>query len=55
MAANDIDPSKPIVCSCGSGMSATFDFASMQHAGLTNISLYDGSWSEYVRYFIPIT
>ena len=47
-----IDPAKPIINSCGGGVSATYNFAAMLSAGVSNIALYDGSWSEYVSSFI---
>jgi len=48
VADNGLDASKEIVCSCGSGISGSYAFTALKHAGITNISLYDGSWSEYV-------
>jgi thiosulfate/3-mercaptopyruvate sulfurtransferase len=47
-----LDASRHIVNSCGSGISASYAFSALKHAGLTNISLYDGAWSEYVRYYV---
>ena len=44
---NGIDISKPIISSCGGGISATYNFACLTSAGVKNIALYDGAWSEY--------
>lgn len=43
-----VDTTKTIVSSCGSGISGSYVYCAMKHAGLSKISLYDGSWSEYV-------
>ena len=38
---------KNIVCSCGSGVTASVIYVALERLGLKHISLYDGSWSEY--------
>lgn len=43
-----LDLSKPIVTYCNSGMQASYPFAALHSAGVTNVALYDGSMSEYV-------
>ena len=38
----------PVVCYCGSGVSATHNVLAMVHAGLPTPALYAGSWSEWI-------
>ena len=40
--------SRPIIGSCGSGMTACIPLFAAYRLGAKNISLYDGSWAEYV-------
>lgn len=47
VAAAGIDPAKPVVCSCGSGVSAVVIAMAMSRAGLDVQAIYDGSWSEW--------
>lgn len=42
-----IDVSKPIVCTCGSGVTASVVYFCAELLGCRQLSLYDGSWSEY--------
>jgi thiosulfate/3-mercaptopyruvate sulfurtransferase len=42
-----VDFSKPIVTSCGSGVSASVLALALATKGLTNVAVYDGSWTEY--------
>lgn len=42
-----IDLSKPVVTSCGSGVTAAVITLALQSLGHTENSLYDGSWSEW--------
>eukprot|EP00349_Pseudokeronopsis_sp_Brazil_P003757 CAMPEP_0202960728 /NCGR_PEP_ID=MMETSP1396-20130829/4880_1 /ASSEMBLY_ACC=CAM_ASM_000872 /TAXON_ID= /ORGANISM="Pseudokeronopsis sp., Strain Brazil" /LENGTH=87 /DNA_ID=CAMNT_0049680133 /DNA_START=572 /DNA_END=834 /DNA_ORIENTATION=- len=44
-----IDLSKPIVTNCNTGVTASIHLAILKSLGLQNISLYDGSWSEYSK------
>lgn len=46
-AAAGVDTSKPIVFTCGGGVMATLLQVAASNAGITNTTLYDGSWSEY--------
>jgi thiosulfate/3-mercaptopyruvate sulfurtransferase len=49
-----VDASKHIVNTCGAGISASYSLLAMKHAGFNNISLYDGSWAEYVRSLVNL-
>jgi thiosulfate/3-mercaptopyruvate sulfurtransferase len=43
-----IDPSKPIISSCGTGVTATVIDAALEHAGYGKAEdrkVYDGSWT----------
>ena len=42
-----IDTAKPVVTSCGSGVSATVLLLGLRLLGNTESALYDGSWSEW--------
>ncbi len=42
-----IDLTKPVVTSCGSGITAAVLSLALQSIGHKNNSLYDGSWSEW--------
>lgn len=42
-----IDLSKPIVTSCGSGVTASTLALALQIAGARDVALYDGSWTEW--------
>jgi thiosulfate/3-mercaptopyruvate sulfurtransferase len=46
-AAAGIDGARPVVTSCGSGVSACILTLGMQLAGLPPAAVYDGSWSEW--------
>ena len=46
-AALGVDGSKPVVTSCGSGVSACMVTLAMTRAGLPQGAVYDGSWSEW--------
>lgn len=39
---------KPVICYCGSGVSAAHNVLAMTHAGLEEPALYVGSWSEWI-------
>ena len=38
----------PVVCYCGSGVTACHNILAMKHAGLAVPALYGGSWSEWI-------
>jgi thiosulfate/3-mercaptopyruvate sulfurtransferase len=42
-----VDPDKPIVTSCGSGVSALVLTLALYRLGVRGTALYDGSWSEW--------
>ena len=42
-----IDLNKPVVTTCGSGVTAAIITLALETTGHTNHSLYDGSWSEW--------
>lgn len=45
--SSDLDLSKPVITSCGSGITASILFLALDMIGHRNISLYDGSWVEW--------
>ena len=45
--AAGIDMSKPIITSCGSGITAAVLGLALERAGHSSWSLYDGSWAEW--------
>lgn len=50
-----VDPSRPVVTSCGSGVTAAIGLLALQRIGLKSLALYDGSWAEWgTRTDLPI-
>jgi thiosulfate/3-mercaptopyruvate sulfurtransferase len=47
MAEAGIDPAKPVICSCGSGVSAAIIAMALSRAGVPVEGVYDGSWAEW--------
>ena len=47
LAAAGVDGSRPVVTSCGSGVTATILTLAMTEAGLPAGAVYDGSWTEW--------
>lgn len=50
-----IDLDKPIITTCGSGITAAGLAFLMESCGAKNVSLYDGSWAEYGASKAPVT
>ncbi|WP_433966040.1 sulfurtransferase [Tunturiibacter gelidiferens] len=48
-AAKKIDLQQPITTTCGSGVTAAVIALGLELAGAKDVSLYDGSWSEYAQ------
>jgi thiosulfate/3-mercaptopyruvate sulfurtransferase len=46
-AAAGVDPEKPIVTSCGSGVTAAILSLGLETIGARDVALYDGSWAEW--------
>ncbi|EZP68526.1 3-mercaptopyruvate sulfurtransferase [Sphingomonas paucimobilis] len=42
-----VDFDRPVITSCGSGVTAAILLAGLELLGKTDVSLYDGSWSEW--------
>ncbi len=47
LAQAGADGSRPVIASCGSGVSATVITMALRRAGLDRGAVYDGSWSEW--------
>jgi len=46
-AARGVDPDKPVVTTCGSGITAAIDLLALVAIGAKDTALYDGSWAEW--------
>jgi thiosulfate/3-mercaptopyruvate sulfurtransferase len=46
-AARQVDLSKAIVTTCGSGITAAIEMLALEIAGAKDVALYDGSWAEW--------
>ncbi len=47
LAAAGVDPARPVVASCGSGVSACAVLLALAQLGHPGLALYDGSWTEW--------
>jgi thiosulfate/3-mercaptopyruvate sulfurtransferase len=47
--AKQVDLQQPVTTTCGSGVTAAVLALGLEVAGAQNISLYDGSWTEYAQ------
>ena len=47
LAAGGVDPDKPVIASCGSGVSAAILWLALDAIGKPPQALYDGSWSDW--------
>ncbi|MCJ8143203.1 3-mercaptopyruvate sulfurtransferase [Ancylobacter sp. A5.8] len=47
IAASGIDPAKPVITSCGSGVTAAILWLALDTLGTPPKALYDGSWTEW--------
>ena len=56
MKAAGVDLTKPVITTCGSGVTAAILSLALERIGKTDHSVYDGSWSEWGMYTdLPIT
>ncbi len=54
-ARRGVDLNKPIVVSCGSGVTAAVVALALETLGVEGVKLYDGSWSEWgARADLPV-
>ncbi len=49
LASAGIDPGKPLIASCGSGVTACSLLLALDVLGVTDTALYDGSWTEWAQ------
>ncbi|MBM3609402.1 MAG: sulfurtransferase, partial [Alphaproteobacteria bacterium] len=54
IAASGVDPARPLITSCGSGVSATIINLAFEAAGYPEPRLYDGSWTEWASKGMPV-
>jgi len=49
-AAANVDLTKPVITTCGSGVTAAIIFLALERIGIDRVALYDGSWAEWGMY-----
>ena len=54
IAASGVDPSRPLITSCGSGVSATIINLAFEATGYPQPKLFDGSWTEWASKGMPV-
>jgi thiosulfate/3-mercaptopyruvate sulfurtransferase len=54
IAAAGIDPVRPVITSCGSGVSATVINLAFEVSGYAEPRLFDGSWTEWASKGMPV-
>jgi thiosulfate/3-mercaptopyruvate sulfurtransferase len=47
LACSGIDAAQPVICTCGSGVTACVLALALEEAGNREVTVYDGSWSEW--------
>jgi thiosulfate/3-mercaptopyruvate sulfurtransferase len=52
--AHDVDLLRPTITTCGSGITAAIEMLALAVAGAKDVSLYDGSWSEWGSSDAPV-
>ena len=53
-AAHGVDINRPTITTCGSGVTAALDMLALIVAGARDVSLYDGSWSDWGASQAPV-
>ena len=48
--AAGVDLAKPVITTCGSGVTAAIIFLALERLGIDRVALYDGSWAEWGMY-----
>ena len=48
-AAHNVDLTRPVTTTCGSGVTAAVVSLALELAGAHDVTLYDGSWAEYAQ------
>lgn len=46
-SARGVDLSRPVIATCGSGITAAIEMLALEVAGAHDVALYDGSWAEW--------